>query len=83
MIKQYSSDLKLKAIKYYLKTKNYFKTCNVFDCSTRSLKRWIERFVSTGNVNRKPRNTKSYKITRNHIKFIKRTIKVKPDILMK
>jgi transposase len=41
---QASSDLKLKAVKYYYKVNNYSKVCDIFECSERSLKRWIERY---------------------------------------
>jgi len=41
---QASSDLKLKAVKYYYKVNNYSKVCDIFECSKRSLKRWIERY---------------------------------------
>ena len=41
MDKQFTPDLKLKAVKYYDKIKNYVKVCEIFECSKRSLKRWI------------------------------------------
>ena len=83
MVKQYSSDLKVKAVKYYLKHKNYSQTCEIFECSPRSLKRWIEKYKRKGSVERKKRIEKSYKITKQHVDFIKKSIKEKPDILMK
>lgn len=82
MKKQYSSDLKVKAVKYYLKIKNYKKTCKIFECSIRSLKRWVEKYNKTGDVTRKKRNELSYKITKEHIKFIKDNVKKDPDIFM-
>ena len=42
MTKQFTPDLKLKAVNYYHKIKNYVKVCEVFECSERSLKRWVE-----------------------------------------
>ena len=39
--KQSSTDLKLKAVKYYRKVNNYAKVCKIFECSERSLKRWV------------------------------------------
>ena len=41
MVKQSSTDLKLKAVKYYKQVNNYTKVCNIFECSERSLKRWV------------------------------------------
>ena len=75
MSKQFSSDLKLKAVKYYYKVNNYAEVCKIFECSERSLKRWIERYDKYKTVDRKPRQQGSYKINKNHIKFIKETLK--------
>jgi transposase-like protein len=44
MTTQASSDLKLKAIKHYHKVNNYAEVCKIFECSERSLKRWVERY---------------------------------------
>lgn len=44
VVKQSSTDLKLKAVKYYKQVNNYTKVCNIFECSERSLKRWVERY---------------------------------------
>ena len=49
---QASSDLKLKAVKYYYKVNNYSKVCDIFECSERSLKRWIERYEKYNTVDR-------------------------------
>ena len=43
MKKQFSLDLKIKAVEYYNKINNYTNTCKIFGCSERSLKRWIIR----------------------------------------
>ena len=83
MSKQFSSDLKLKAVKYYYKVNNYAEVCKIFECSERSLKRWIERYEKYKTVDRKPRQQGSYKINKNHIKFIKETLKKNNDIHIK
>jgi transposase len=45
MSKHKSEDYKITAVKYYLENEtNYTKTCDIFKCSERSLKRWIERY---------------------------------------
>ena len=55
--KQFTPDLKLKAVNYYHKIKNYVKVCEIFECSERSLKRWVERYdknkYSPNNLSRK------------------------------
>jgi len=83
MGKHYSSDLKLKAVKYYNKIKNYVHTCEIFKCSERSLKRWVERYNNTGDIIKKDRTEGSYKLRKKHIKYIKETIKNNNDIRMK
>jgi len=75
MNKQFSSDLKLKAVKYYKKINNYVSVCKIFECSERSLKRWVEKYDKNKNVDRKPREEGSYKINISHVKFIKDTLK--------
>ncbi len=39
MVKHHTDDYKLSAVKYYLKIQNYDKTCEIFQCSHKSLKR--------------------------------------------
>ena len=80
--KQFTSDLKLKAVNYYHKINNYVKVCEVFECSERSLKRWVERYDKNKNVNRKTRKLGSYKLEKQHIQFIKETLRKHSDIQM-
>ena len=83
MVKQSSPDLKLKAVKYYKKVNNYTKVCNIFECSERSLKRWVERYNQNKNIERKNRKQGSYKVKKEHIKFIKDTLTKNNIIHMK
>ena len=83
MVKQSSTDLKLKAVKYYKQVNNYTKVCNIFECSERSLKRWDERYNQNKNIERKNRKQGSYKVKKEHIKFIKDTLKKNNIIHMK
>jgi transposase len=83
VVKQSSTDLKLKAVKYYKQVNNYTKVCNIFECSERSLKRWVERYNQNENVERKNRKQGSYKVKKEHIKFIKDTLKKNNIIHMK
>tara|TARA_B110000977_G_C10651220_1_gene328055 strand:- start:10 stop:363 length:354 start_codon:yes stop_codon:yes gene_type:complete len=48
--KQFTYGLKLKAVNYYHKINNYVKVCEVFECSERSLKRWVERYDYILNI---------------------------------
>jgi transposase len=81
--KQSSSDLKLKAVKYYKKINNYAEVRRIFDCSERSLKRWIERYEENNNVDRISRKQESYKIKKEHISYIKEILKKKNNIHIK
>jgi transposase-like protein len=52
-------------VKYYLENDiNYTKTCKIFKCSERSLKRWIERYEEFEEIKRIIEN-------QNHIKLLK------------
>ena len=82
MTKQFTPDLKLKTVNYYHKINNYVKVCEVFECSERSLKRWVERYDKNKNVNRKTRKLGSYKLEKQHIQFIKETLRKHSDIQM-
>ena len=77
--KQFTSDLKLKAVNYYHKINNYVKVCEVFECSERSLKRWVERYNKNKNVYRKTRKLGSYKLEKQHIQFIKEILRKHTD----
>ena len=44
MTKHKSQDYKLSAVKYYLKSKNASETCRIFECSSRSLMRWVKKY---------------------------------------
>ena len=47
MPKHKGEDYKVSAVEYYLENKtSYVKTCEIFKCSERSLKRWIELGVN-------------------------------------
>lgn len=84
MTKHKSSDYKLSAVEYYLNSDNLslMNTCKIFNCSRKSLFRWIKRYIQTGNVNNKKRKEGSYKVRRRHVNFIIDLIKRKPLITL-
>jgi transposase-like protein len=50
-------DLKLTAVRYYLDNDTtYAETCRIFNCSERSLKRWIDRFQDEDEIKRHNRD---------------------------
>lgn len=51
-----SEDYKISAVQYYLDNKtSYVKTCEIFKCSERSLKRWIELYQKDNEIKRNNR----------------------------
>ena len=60
-----NDNYKITTVKYYLENDiNYTKTCNIFKCSEKSLKRWIERYEELEEIKRLNRKPISYKITK-------------------
>ena len=53
-----SEDYKISAVKYYLKTKHKTNTCEIFECSQRSLMRWVNKYNKNKTVKRKSRHFK-------------------------
>jgi hypothetical protein len=65
MSKHKSEDYKITTTTYYLENDtNYTKTCEIFKCSERSLKRWIDRYEELEEIKRQNRKPLSYKITK-------------------
>jgi transposase len=79
-----STDYKLSEVQYYLDTEDISleNTCDIYKCSKQSLYRWVQRYLITGNVENKQRKEGSYKVKKNHVKFIKDLINKKPDIFL-
>lgn len=75
MSKHKSNDYKLAAVKHYLINNNQSETCKIFNCSERSLIRWVKKYKQNNSVSRKTRKYIAYKVTNNHIKFINDTLK--------
>ena len=64
-----SEDYKLSAVKYYLKIKNQQETCRIFDCSERSLMRWVEKYKTDEEIKRYNKKPVAYKITKDQVKY--------------
>tara|TARA_Y100001980_G_C14392442_1_gene191121 strand:- start:26 stop:412 length:387 start_codon:yes stop_codon:yes gene_type:complete len=77
-----SEDYKISAVKYYLKIKHQTNTCEIFECSQRSLMRWVEKYNKNKTIKRKSRKAVSYKVTQQHIKYIKTQLKTNKTISM-
>jgi len=71
-----SEDYKLSAVKYFLENKDTQEnTCKIFKCSVRSLFRWIKRYEEEKVIKRHNREPISYKVKKEHIKFILEELK--------
>jgi transposase len=67
-----SEDYKERAVQYYLvEDKSQDEVCKIFECSRRSLMRWVKQYKNKGNVERQHRTPTAYKIKKEHIRFIK------------
>jgi len=69
MVKDYSIDFKLAAVKYYKDGYTLKETAKVFGCNIASVSRWVKR------VNSNTLKLLSYKVTKKHIVFIKELVK--------
>ena len=76
MPKHKSEDYKLSSVKYYLETSNnQTDTCKIFKCTPRSLMRWVNKYKNNQKITRKNRTYVAYKVSNNHIKYIKKCLK--------
>ena len=67
-MKHKHEDFKLAAVRYHREQgTSYVATCEIFHCSVRSLKRWIERFHQDGSIKRHNRQPKAYKVRQEHV----------------
>ena len=78
-----SEDYKLTAIKHYLvEDKTQDEVCQIFQCSRRSLMRWVEQYKRRGNIERQNRIPIAYKVKREHIRFIKDELRKNKTVTM-
>ncbi len=79
--KHKSEDYKITAVKHYLKTnKTQEEVCKIFECSSRSLMRWVNRYNKEGSIKRHSKKSMSYKVKKDHVKYILEQIKVNKTI---
>lgn len=83
MGKHRTEDYKLSAVKYYLKSGSYRKTCKIFDCKKSSLSLWVKKYQKNKKIQRKKRIPKKRKVTEDIMKFVKEHIYSKPNVTLK
>lgn len=80
---QKSEDYKISAVQYYLsKNNNQVQTCEVFQCHPRSLMRWVDKYNKNKNITRKNRLPKSYKVKKEQVDYILKTLRNDKTITM-
>jgi transposase len=73
---QKSIDYKETAVYYYLvEDKTQEEVCKVFNCSRRSLMRWVKQHENEGKVKGYERKPKAYKVHKEHVDFLLQEIK--------
>jgi len=73
---QKSSDYKETAVNYYLvEDKSQEEVCKIFNCSRRSLMRWVEKYKNDGKISGYERIPKAYKVHKEHVDFLLEEIK--------
>ena len=78
-----SADYKLTAVNYYLvEDKTQEEVCKIFNCSARSLMRWVEQYKKEGKVDIHYRNPIAYKVKREHVRFLLDEIKKNKTITL-
>ena len=83
MSKHKSEDYKLSAVKYYLNNEvSLDDVCKIFDCLKQSLYRWVKRYEELEEIKRLNRKPKSYKITKEQIKYAIQKLKENEQITM-
>ena len=78
-----SEDYKERAVQYYLvEDKTQDEVCKIFECSRKSLMRWVKQYNRNGNTERQNRTPTAYKVKKEHISFIKDEINKNKTITM-
>ena len=73
---QKSSDYKETAVQYYLvEDKSQEEVCKIFNCSRRSLMRWVQKYKKDGKITGYERTPKAYKVHKEHVAFLLDEIK--------
>jgi len=76
MPNQKSIDYKETSVQYYLvEDKTQEEVCKIFNCSRRSLMRWVEKYKTDGKIVGYERTPKAYKVHKEHVDFLLQEIK--------
>jgi transposase-like protein/transposase InsO family protein len=82
-MKHKTQDYKISAVKYYLQNDvSLDEVCDIFVCKKSSLRRWIMKYKAYKHIERLNRSSKSYKITKDQVKYAIRLLKQNEQITM-
>jgi transposase-like protein len=83
MGKHKTEDYKISAVQYYLQNKTSFKkTCRIFKCYVKSLKRWIQRYQAENSIKRHNRPSIALKATSKQIDYALQTLRKNEQLSM-
>jgi len=75
-MKYKSEDYKISAVKYYLYNEVIMEdVCDIFDCTSSSLSRWVQKYEETNNIQNTKRESTSYKITNEQVQYALKLLK--------
>ena len=80
MPKHHSEDFKLAIVQQILKGKSVYSLAKEFNLSSRSIRRWLERFNTTKTVARVERDVEAYKVEDTHVKYALQYLRKSPTI---
>jgi transposase-like protein len=67
-----SNDYKLTTVQHYLVEDNtQEQVCKIFQCSPRSLMRWVKQYQKDGTVDNHYREPVAYKVKKEYVRFLK------------
>ena len=82
-MKYKSEDYKLSAVKYYLNNDvSMDDVCEIFECTSSSLSRWVQKYEDNKNIQNIKREPISYKITKEQVDYALKLLKKNEQISM-
>jgi transposase len=81
--KQKSVDYKTTAVEYFLADDTtQGQVCRIFQCSRRSLMRWVKKYTTDGEITGYQRTPIATKVRKEHVEFLLHEIKTRKSITM-
>jgi len=78
-----SNDYKLTAVQHYLVEDNtQEQVCKIFQCSPRSLMRWVKQYQKDGTVDNQYREPVAYKVKKEYVRFLLQEIKTNRTVTL-